>query len=283
MTQTRERLVRIDLSPPAFIHVPQAPRIERRRILARGSGNEWHMAGVCGVDAAGAQVGVSNHTWSHVDAPYHLFEDGLTFDRLEPALYLALRTRLVDLTRTGPERRETVEGISYHTRIAPADVPPDVGEYDAVFFVTGFSALFASGYPMRPGADEHYPNLTPEAAVRLADESSLRLVAIDAPSVDKPETAAAAHRALLGRRPPVLLLETLTAERLTGALDPLPREVLLTVEPLRAYGPGQDGALASVFAYAAAEGEEAFFGEFMQAMRTARIVIGPSRSPIPDP
>jgi len=271
----RERLIRIDLSPSAFIHVPQAPRVERRTLLARGPGNEWHMTSVCGVDAAGAQVGLSNHTWSHVDAPYHLLPDGATFDRLDPRQYLALRTRLVDLTRLGPERRETVNGVSYHTRIAPEDVPAEIGGCDALFFVTGFSALYASGYPMTSGADGHYPNLTPETALRLAAEPALRLVAIDAPSVDKPETNAAAHRTLLGRRPPILLLETLTAERLRQALDPLPREVLLTIEPLRAFGPGQDGALSSVFAYAAVEGEEAFYGEFVEAMRTARTVTGP--------
>lgn len=272
MSPARDRVIRIDLSPPAFIHVPQAPRVERRTILARGSENEWHMAGVCGVDAEGRQAGLSNHTWSHVDAPYHLLSDGLTFDRLNPRQYLASRTRIVDLTGSTPERRETVRGVSYHTRIAPEDLPADVGGFDAVFFVTGFSALYESGYPMTPGADEHYPNLTPEAAGRLAREPGLRLVAIDAPSVDKPETNAAAHRTLLGRRPPVLLLETLTAERLRGALNPLPREVLLTIEPLRAFGPGQDGALSSVYAYAAAQGEDAFFREFVEAMRTARLV-----------
>jgi kynurenine formamidase len=279
---TRERLVRIDLSPPVFIHVPQAPRVERRTFLERGAANEWHMSAVCGVGAKGEQVGLSNHTWSHVDAPFHLLPDGATFDALDPRQYLALRTRVVDLTASADAgRRETVAGVGYHTRIAPDDLPADAAEFDAVFFVTGFSALYASGYPMSAGADAHYPNITAEAAVQLAAHRGLRLVAIDAPSVDKPETNAAAHRTLLGRRPPVLLLETLTAERLGRAGTPLPREVLLTIEPVRAFGPGQDGALASVFAYAAAEGEEAFFGEFVRAMRTARIVTGPS--PIPDP
>ena len=273
MTSGRERLVRIDLSPSAFIHVPQAPRVERRIILARGGGNEWHMGGVLGVDAAGREVGLSNHTWSHLDAPYHLLRDGLTFDALDPRRYLALRTRIVDLTRSGPERRETIAGVSYHTRVALDDVPRDLGEFDAVFFVTGFSALYAAGYPMTAGADEHYPNVTADAATRLASEPALRVAAIDAPSVDKPETNAAAHRILLGRRPPVLLLETLTAERLRRATDPLPQDVLLTVEPLRAFGPGQDGALSSVFAYAAVEGQEDFYREFVDAMRTARLVV----------
>ena len=40
------RLVRIDLSPTDYIHVPQAPRIERSPIFSRGPGNEWQMWGV---------------------------------------------------------------------------------------------------------------------------------------------------------------------------------------------------------------------------------------------
>jgi kynurenine formamidase len=272
MTPERPRLIRIDLSPPDFIHVPQAPRIERHVLLARDADNEWQMWGVCGTDASGRRVGLSNHTWSHLDAPYHLLPHGATFNRLDPQSYLALRTRVVDLTRSAPERRETIEGISYHTRIDVPDLPPDLDEYDAVLFVTGFSALYVLGYPMRPSADAHYPNVTREAAERLSAATALRVVAIDAPSVDKPDTKAIAHRILLGRQPPVLLLETLATDRLVRAVRPLPAEVLLTIEPIRAFGPEPDGALSSVYAYVAAKGEEVFFESFVRAMRTAQLV-----------
>jgi kynurenine formamidase len=271
VTHDRPRLIRIDLSPPDFIHVPQAPRIERHEILRRDGANEWQMWGVCGLDASGARVGVSNHTWSHLDAPYHLLPDGATFDRLDPRTYLALRTRVVDLTQSDQERREMIETVTYHTWIDSSDVPGDLGGFDAVLFVTGFSRLYATGYPMRDGADAHYPSLTREAADRLAAQSSLRVVAIDGPSVDKPESNAVAHRILLGRRPPVLLLETLYTERLLRAFTPLPRELLLTVEPFRAFGREPDGALSSVYAYAPAPGEHTFFEAFVEAMRTARL------------
>ncbi|HXG66805.1 MAG TPA: hypothetical protein VNO70_17010, partial [Blastocatellia bacterium] len=59
------QLFRIDLSPADYVHVPQAPRIARRAIFARGGDNEWEMAGVLGVSEAGEQMGISNHTWSH--------------------------------------------------------------------------------------------------------------------------------------------------------------------------------------------------------------------------
>ncbi|MGI8566410.1 MAG: hypothetical protein ACR2LZ_08025, partial [Pyrinomonadaceae bacterium] len=165
-----------------------------------------------------------------------------------------------------------VDGVDYHSRIDVADLPDDFAGYDALLFVTGFGALIDRGYPMTDGADHHYPNVTRAAAERIADVSSIRLVGIDSPSFDKPETNAAAHRVLLGRRPvPVLLLETLTCERLRRALNPLPTEILLTVELLRAYGERPDGALASVYAYAAPEAEDSQFNSFVELMRGAKV------------
>jgi len=270
---TPPRIVRVNLSPPDFVHVPQAPRIVRRPILSRDGANEWQMWGVMGVAASGEPVGLSHHTWSHLDAPYHLLADGAPFQALDPRTYLALRARVVDLTGTGPERRETIEGVDYHTRVETGDLPQDLEGYDAVLLITGFSALYATGFPMRAGADAHYPDVAPDAARRLASFPGLKVLAIDAPSVDKPQSQAAAHRVLLGRRPhPVLLLETLWAGPLRSAFARLPAEVLITVEPLRALGPDQDGALASVYAYAPVEGEEPFWREFADALRTARLV-----------
>ena len=266
-------MYRIDLSPPDFIHVPQAPRIERRTYCTRDGQNEWHMWTAGSVTAAGERFGLSNHTWSHLDAPYHLLEEGPSFERIDPRRYLASRARVVDLTRTPAARRETVEGVDYHSRVDVADLPAGLDAYEAVLFVTGFAALYARGYPMRAGADAHYPNVTSEAAGRLAAMPGLRIAGIDGPSFDKPETNAIAHRLLLGRRPlPVLLLETLTFERLRASLNPLPEEVLLTIEPLRAFGADADGALSSVYAYAPEPGQDAAFGAFVQAMQTAKLV-----------
>lgn len=266
-------MFRIDLSPPDFIHVPQAPRIERRTFCTRTAGNEWHMWTAGSVTAQGERHGLSNHTWSHVDAPFHLLQNGLTFERLDPRHYLALDARLVDLTNTGPERRETIDEVNYHTRIDVADLPADLDSCEAVLFVTGFSALYAARYPMQPGADAHYPHVTREAAEHLAAMPRLRVAGIDGPSFDKPDTHAIAHRTLLGRAPsPILLLETLTFERLRARIDPIPARVLLTIEPLRAFGHDADGALSSVYAYAAEPGEEAEFAAFSKALRTATLV-----------
>jgi len=266
-------MIRIDLSPPEFVHVPQAPTIERRTFCTRTPDNEWHMWTAGSVTADGERLGLSNHTWSHLDAPFHLLPQGPTFERIDPRHYLALDARLVDLTGTGPERRETVGGVNFHTTIDVADLPDDLDACEAVLFVTGFAALYASGYPMQPGADAHYPHVTREAAERLAACPRLRVAGIDGPSVDKPHTHAAAHRVLLGRTPsPILLLETLTFERLRAYTPSLPSGVLLTIEPLRAFGQDADGALSSVYAYAATHGDEAEFAAFSKALRSATLI-----------
>jgi kynurenine formamidase len=267
-------VIRVDLSPPDYIHVPQAPRIERRTFCTRAPGNEWHMWTAGSVTRAGERFGLSNHTWSHLDAPFHLLPDGATFERLDPRRYLALDALVVDLTASADlGRRETVEGVNYHTCIDVADLPSDTADCEAMLFVTGFAELYAAGYPMRDGADAHYPHVTSAAAAALAAQPHLRVTGIDGPSFDTPETNAAAHRILLGRRPqPVLLLETLTFERLRAHVRPLPSRVLLTIEPLRAFGTDADGALASVYAYAPDPGEDEMFAQFGRALRSSRLV-----------
>jgi len=123
---------------------------------------------------------------------------------------------------------------------------------------------------MTEDADHHYPSVTAAAAARLAAVPSLRLVGVDSPTVDKPPADGAAHVTLLGRTPePVLLVETLTCERLRRAASPLPTEGLLTVEPLRAFGPDPDGALASVYFYFAREGQAVAFDMFSAMLREA--------------
>jgi hypothetical protein len=48
--------------------------------------------------------------------------------------------------------------------------------------------------------------------------------------------------------------------------------VLLTAEPLRAYGEKPDGALASVFAYTATEGQQEEFAEFARLIGGATVI-----------
>ena len=266
-------MIRIDLSPPDFIHVPQAPRIERRTFCTRTPDNEWHMWTAGSVTSDGERLGLSNHTWSHLDAPFHLLPQGPTFEQLDPRHYLALDARLVDLTSSDTERRETVNGVNYHTRVDVADLPADLDAFEAVLFVTGFAALYASGYPMQAGADAHYPHVTREAAERLAGVPGLRVAGIDGPSFDKPETNAVAHRVLLGRTP---------------VADPVARDAHLRAparsRPAAASAraahhraaarirPGRRRRAVERLRIRAVPGEEAEFATFSKALRTATLI-----------
>src|SRR5919198_1301392 len=94
MSSHDSALCRVDLSPVEYTHVPQAPRIERRVILARDGTNPWQMRGIVGVDTGGGvAAGVSNHTWSHVDAPFHRLAPRRTLGRLPPRPELPARAR----------------------------------------------------------------------------------------------------------------------------------------------------------------------------------------------
>jgi hypothetical protein len=115
-------MIRIDLSPPDFIHVPQAPRIGGApsarapgQRVAHVDGRQRHGRGRA---AAACRI-----TLVPLDAPFHLLPRGPTFEQLDPRHYLALDARLVDLTSSGNERRETVSGVNYHTRVDVADLP----------------------------------------------------------------------------------------------------------------------------------------------------------------
>ena len=266
------RVVRIDLSPTDYIHVPQAPRIERSPICSRGPGNEWQMWGVYGVTDAGDRVGLSNHTWSHLDAPFHLLPSGASFDQLDPRHYLALRTRVVDLAQTAPERRETIDGVDYHSRIDVADLPADLEGFDAVLFATGFSALYAGAIPMTDGADAHYPNVTADAARRLAGVRTL-----EGGGHRRPELRQAGdrrHRAPHSAWPAAGAGAVARDADDRAAASPLRRRAARrsaahgrAASRARQRAPGR-GALERLRVGAAARAEE-FFGEFVEAMRTA--------------
>ena len=59
-------------------------------------------------------------------------------------------------------------------------------------------------------------------------------------------------------------------------VQPLPPRVLLTIEPLRAFGQDADGALSSVYAYAPTPGEEAEFAAFSKALRSSTLISAQS-------
>jgi arylformamidase len=131
------------------------------------------------------------HNGTHMDAPYHFFEDGRTIDK-------------VDLMRCcGPALMIDLRSISPRRNIDTADLSPlkdglrDVGK---LVIHTGWHRRWNS-----PGYFAEHPVLTGEAARFLVD-CGVHLVGVDMPSVDTAPFPA--HIELLGRG--VVIVENLT-------------------------------------------------------------------------
>ncbi len=116
---------------------------------------------------------MGSHTGTHVDAPRHLFPDGVGVDRISP-------DRLI-----GPAAVIDVGGsISIGRERFVASIPAD-----------GCERLLIK--TRSEGRDEAHAFLTPEAARWLVDQG-FRLLGIDGPSVDaKEDDSLPVHRILL--------------------------------------------------------------------------------------
>ena len=202
----------IDLSLPITDGMATWPgdvevRLWRHHTLAEGLSN-----------VGGIQFGT--HAGTHLDAPFHWFEDGAKVDAV-PLGRLVGPARVVDLRRASPTITAT------ELRAACGDTVPG----ERLHILTGWRGTIA---------DEDYPHLSREAAEWLIEKKPA-LVGIDTPSVDG-STAGHAHEALLGADVPVIeLLANL--DRLAG------REFDLVALPLAVVG--MDAAPVRVVALAA--------------------------------
>jgi arylformamidase len=136
---------------------------------------------------------MSSHTGTHLDAPSHMLEEGLTLDRYELSRFFG-SGMLLDLPEISGREGEPSKGR------------PDREEFsgiDFVLFRTGWSRFW--GYE---AYDREYPVLGAET-VDLLCSLQLKGVGIDCPSFDRPDsTGFPVHRKLLGHG--FLLIENLT-------------------------------------------------------------------------
>lgn len=181
-----------------------------------------------------SKLSFGSHTGTHLDAPFHYFEDGETLDRL-PLETFFLTALVINLTpwcvgtngRPAMIRPETLEPFA-----------PALERFEAI--------LLKTGWEHRWGKSDFYdafPSVLPETAEWLADYP-IRLLGLETPSLASIGNAlfadegkggaiedwgtgegadeltlhadAESHRILLGRTPPILLLEGL------AHLDALP-------------------------------------------------------------
>jgi arylformamidase len=160
---------------------------------------------------------ISTHTGTHLDAPFHFLDDGLTVDRLDlrrgfgPAWVL-------DFSGKAPKEEISAAELQMHGDVIRAG--------SRLIFRTGWDRVYPEA---RYFSD--MPGLSVEAC-RYLVERGVACVAIDTPSVNWSDYAAA-HQVLLGAE--VLVIESLRGlERLQGD------QVILVALPLRIRG--RDGS-----------------------------------------
>ena len=111
------------------------------------------------------------HTSTHVDAPAHFFEDGLTVDRVPISKYVS-RGLVLDLSNKPAKYSITKDDVWSATKVR-------VGPGWVLLFYTGFTA--------KAGTDDwlNHPVLSEEACQYIA-ELGVNAVGFDAPSPDEP-------------------------------------------------------------------------------------------------
>ena len=173
------------------------------------------------------RVSCLTHTGTHMDAPYHFLEDGLTVDRIPP-------TQLVGSAAVLDVRTE-IEGTTIPTRALERHWPKK-GSPEIVLLRTDWSQRRA---PTREYLYE-FPGLDPSAAEWLA-KKAVKGVGIDTLGVDPFSNAKfEAHKVLLGKG--IWILEALDhLDQLTEGM-----EYTLVAGPLKIAG--GSGAMARVLA-----------------------------------
>ena len=172
-----------DLSQPVFTNCPQYPDKNPRRAQIK----LFYMLAVQGVNKE--VVEISTHTGTHVDAPFHFFQDGETIDEVPLQSYVGPAV-VFDLPGKQPGssiERADLEGLA-------GDVAPG----DIVLLNTGGGHRRANTKAFLT----EYVRLGESGAQYLID-LGVKGVGIDAVSMggyDDPSKASPPHRVLLGER-----------------------------------------------------------------------------------
>lgn len=138
------------------------------------------------------QMTASLHTGTHIDAPFHYDSDGKTIDQLELDVYMGLAV-VLDVSH--------VEKISAAT----------LREFD----LNGASrVLLHTSLPNNPKRfPNEFPDLDPSIAPFL-NEKGVKLLGVDMPSVDAPDSKdLATHHVLYGND--IFILENLMLDHVT--------------------------------------------------------------------
>ena len=141
------------------------------------------------------RLSMSSHQGTHLDAPFHFFDNGRTLDRMDLARFSGPAS-LIDLASGG----------SLQPR---AKLTPEVFQPHAELFQPGARILYRTGWDrVFPRAEffTGYPSLTPDAARWIASRG-IGLLGMDTPSPS--EDWLEVHRILLGPEAEIVIVESL--------------------------------------------------------------------------
>lgn len=166
------------------------------------------------------QISMSTHQGTHLDVPFHFFDDGKTLDQMALERFYGPAV-LVDLapgSTLPPQIPITLEMLSEHESAFRPGAK--------VIYRTGWDRMFG-----QPEYLSHFPTLTLQAAQWIASRR-ISLLGMDTPtpSTDWKEV----HWTLLGKDAEIVIVEGLTN------LDQLPQRFTLAAFPLNIKG--RDGS-----------------------------------------
>ena len=195
----------IDLSHALLDGLPNFPGDPQLRIRSHAS----IPAQPCNV----AELTLSSHQGTHLDAPFHFFADGRTVDEVDLARFFGPAV-VIDFAPHGalaPRTPLTVEHFTPH----------------AALFTRGARILYRTGWDHRFGQPDfftEFPTLTIEAAHWIADKQ-IGLLGMDTPTPSFQFKEA--HHILLGPGTEIVILEGL------ARLEKLPPRFTLAAFPLK--------------------------------------------------
>jgi len=199
----------IDLSHPLADGQPNFPLDPPIRVTP------FHTTASTGYNLA--EISMSTHQGTHLDAPYHFFDDGKTLDQLPLERFYG-PARLADLGCLEARTPITVDMLRPH--------------HDA--FQPGARVIYRTGWQRMFGRREFfsdYPDLTLEAARWIAGRQ-ISLLGMDTPTPSSQWLEC--HHILLGKGAEIVIVEGL------ANLEQLPAEFLFIGFPLNLAG--RDGS-----------------------------------------
>ncbi len=165
---------------------------------------------------------IFTHTGTHLDAPWHVIEDGRKLDVYHLEQFIASCVKL-DLTKNKRELSRC--GATFYLKVVEKrhllEHENKIKDAQAILLYTGYGSVLNLG---RQFIDMEFPYLTEEAARYLAQFTNLRIIGIDSLTIDKHESQDA-HKAILSKTN-IIVLETLTN------LNELPEYFTLLCMPL---------------------------------------------------